>query len=75
MTVSKPDEMASSDELVREISDVFSSQGCISQEYNSQLKPKCKPVVHAARKIAISLRDKVEKELDQMEKLKICRMG
>ena len=70
MTVSKPDEMTSSDE---EFSDVFSGQGCISQEYNILLRPESKPVVHAARKIAVSLRDKVKKELDRMEKLKKIR--
>ena len=42
-------------------------------EYHIQLKQGVKPVVHAARKIPVSLRDKVKRELEQMEKLNIIR--
>ena len=73
MTVDKPDEMTKIDELIEEFSDVFSGQGCLSQEYDIQVKSAIKPVVHAARKLPVSMKEKVKKELDRMEKLKIIR--
>ena len=39
--------------------------------YTMQLKPEVQPVVHAARKVTVALRDKVKAELDRMEKLKV----
>ena len=73
MTVNKGGEASKSYEIVEEFSDVFEGQGCLSREYNIQLHPEVKPVVHAARKVPVSLRDKVKNELDRMEKLNIIR--
>jgi hypothetical protein len=73
MTVNKPDENNNCDQLLEEFSDVFKGHGCLSHEYHIQLKPVVKPVVHAARKIPVSLRDKVKREIEQMEKLHIIR--
>ena len=42
-----------------------------SGEYSIQLKPEVQPVVHAARKMPVALREKVKAELDRMEKLNI----
>ena len=39
--------------------------------YTMQLKPEVQPVVHAARKVTVALREKVKAELDRMEKLKV----
>ena len=58
-------------QLLQEFTDLFSGQGCISEEHTIQLKPEVEPVVHAARKIPVALRKKVKNELDRMEKLKI----
>ena len=71
--MNKPDEKTNCDQLLEEFSDVFKGQGCLSHEYHIQLKPGVKPVVHAARKIPVSLRDKVKREIERMEKLNIIR--
>ena len=39
--------------------------------YTMQLKPEVQPVVHAARKVTVALREKVKAELDKMEKLNV----
>ena len=72
--MNKSDENTNCDQLLEEFSDVFKGQGCLSHEYHIQLKPGVKPVVHAARKIPVSLRDKVKREIEQMEKLNIIRI-
>ena len=36
-----------------------------------QLKPEVQPVVHAARKVTVAVREKVKAELDRMEKFKV----
>ena len=61
MTVDKPDEMTKIDETIEEFSDVFSGQGCLSQEYDIQVKSDFKPVVHASRKLPVSMKVKVKK--------------
>ena len=59
------------DQLLQEFKDVFSGQGCISEEHSIQLKPGIEPVIHAARKVPVVLREKVKVELERMEKLKV----
>ena len=59
------------DKLLHEFNDVFIGQGCVSEEYSIQLNPEVQPVVHAARKIPVALREKVKAELDRMEKLNV----
>ena len=52
--------------------DVFddSTVGCLKNyEYDIKLKENSVPVVHAARKIALTLVDDVKTELDRMERL------
>ena len=39
--------------------------------YTMQLKPEVQPVVHAARKVTVALREKVKAELNKMEKLNV----
>ena len=43
----------------------------VHQEYSIQLNPEVQPVVHAARKIPVALREKVKAELDRMESLNV----
>ena len=50
---------------------MFIGQGCVSEEYSIQLNPEVQPVVHAARKIPVALREKVKAELDRMERLNL----
>ena len=59
------------DQLIDEFEDVFKGQGCIQGEYSIQIKPEVSPVVHAARKVPVALREKVQEELNRMEKLNI----
>ena len=35
------------------------------------LKPEIQPLVHAARKVTVAIREKVRAELDRMEKLNV----
>ena len=35
--------------------------------YTMQLKPEVQPVMHAARKVTVAIREKVRAELDRME--------
>ena len=69
--MNKPDENNNCDQLLEEFSDVFKGHGCLSHEYHIQLKPGVKPVVHAARKIPVSSRDKIEKMQMENEKGKV----
>lgn len=73
MTVNKPDGNTKVDELLKEFSDVFSGQACLSHEYNIQVKPEIKPVVRAGNKQPVNMEDKVKRELERMDKLKIIR--
>ena len=39
--------------------------------YTMHLKPEVQPLVHAARKVTVAIREKVKAELDRMEKLNV----
>jgi hypothetical protein len=47
------------------------SVGCISQKYKICLKDNAKPVIAAARKIPVALRDRVKAKLDVMESINV----
>ena len=46
---------------------MFTGLGKLDPPYKMQLKDDATPVIHAPRKVLASLRDKLKKELDQME--------
>ena len=46
--------------------------GCITGvTHHIQLDPKHEPVIHPSRKVPVTIRSKVKKELQRMEKLKV----
>ena len=50
--------------------ELFTGLGTLGSEYKISLKPDAKPyVLHTARRVPISLRKEVEKELTRMESL------
>ena len=58
-------------QLVQEYDDVFKGIGCLQVKHHIELKEEASPVVHAPRKVPISLRNRLHKELNKLEKLNI----
>ena len=56
------------EEILKMYPDVFSGLGRLEPAYHMELDPNAKPVIHPPRKIPASLREKLKKELDEMEK-------
>jgi hypothetical protein len=52
-----------------EYEDVFKGLGCIAKNYKIHLKDDVKPVIHAPRKVPVSLREKLHQELQRCEKM------
>lgn len=65
--VNRINEMKTTD-LLDKYSDVFEGIGCLSGEHDISVDPSVKPVIHAPRRVPISMTDKLKKELDDMEK-------
>ena len=47
---------------------VFKGLGKLEPEHHIEIKEDSTPVIHASRKIPATLREKVKKEIDEMEK-------
>ena len=73
MNVDPSEPIPSYNSIIQEYKDVFEGLGCLSGEYNVQLKENAKPVVHPPRKIPFAIRDKVKAELDRMETLGVIQ--
>lgn len=59
-------------EVVREFEGVFKSLGTIGEEYSIKLKENATPYsLYVPRKVPIPLREKVKKELERMEQMKV----
>ena len=53
-------------------SDVFEGLGCISNtDYHIKVDKTCQPVVHMPRRVPVTLRPKIQAELNQMEELDV----
>ena len=63
--------LTTTESIVQEYSDVFDNKtlGCLPVQHTINLKEGAKPVVHAPRKIAVAVRNKVKEELDRMQHL------
>ncbi|MGH0159873.1 UNVERIFIED_CONTAM: hypothetical protein FKN15_038442 [Acipenser sinensis] len=59
------------DNVIKNYSDVFKGIGYLSEPYHIQIKTDVMPVVHAPRKIPITLTDKLKRELERMEELEV----
>jgi hypothetical protein len=53
--------------VLDEFPEVFKGVGCMSDEHSIQVDESVVPVVHAARRVPISIMDKVQQELNSME--------
>ncbi len=60
-------------QVLNEFADVFKGIGCLPVTYKIKLKADATPVIHAARKVPVSLKDKLEKELTRLTELNIIR--
>ena len=64
-----------SGDILTEYKDVFEGLGSFPGVQKIQLKPDVKPdvnpVIHPPQKVPIALRDKLEKELERMDSLKV----
>ena len=63
------DNKSQTDKLLDEFKDLLLGMALYQGSISIQLKPELQPVVHAARKVPVTLREKVE--LDRMEKLNV----
>ena len=53
-------------DITEEYADSFKGLGCLPGEYKIKLDPSVPPVVHAPRKVPVSLNDRVKQELQRM---------
>ncbi|XP_039890321.1 uncharacterized protein K02A2.6-like [Simochromis diagramma] len=60
-------------DIVQSFADVFKGLGTLPFTYKIALKENAKPVVHAARRVPVPLKDKLKKELDRMTALRVIR--
>lgn len=56
----------STTEIVREYKDVFQGIGCLPNQYKIRLKENAEPVIHAARKVPLALKERLRKELKSL---------
>ena len=61
------------DSIVQNFSEVFKGFGALPFTYKIQLKENAQPVVHAARRVPVALRDSLKKELERMTTLGVIR--
>ena len=53
-------------DITEKCADSFKGLGCLPGEYKIKLDPSVPPVVHAPRKVPVSLNDRVKEELQRM---------
>jgi hypothetical protein len=56
--------------LIETNKDVFEGLGCLPGEYKIKLQEGATPVIHAARKVPLALKDRLKKELNRL-----CKLG
>ena len=60
--------MRASSDVFQEYSDVFKGIGCLEGSHHIRIDPTVKPVVHPPRRVTVTLKDPVKKELECMNK-------
>ena len=59
-------------DALSQYTDTFHGLGCITEvTHHIEPDPNCKPVIHPPRKVPITIRSKVRKELERMERLDV----
>lgn len=56
------------EQLKEKYSNVFKGLGCMREPYHIELDPEVSPVVNAARKVPVAIKDRLKFELEEMEK-------
>lgn len=69
--IKRINEVKSVENLTIEFKDVFEGVGCLQNEHKIIIKENSVPVVYNARKIPLSIKNDLKKELDNLEKLEI----
>ena len=58
---------------INKYDDCFGNIGCLGEKYHIEVDETIPPVVNPPRRIPVALRERVEKELDRMEKTEIIK--
>ena len=53
-------------DIFQEYADVFEGIGCLDENYHIEIDPSVKPVIHPPRRVPVTLKDPLKKELDRM---------
>ncbi len=53
-------------DICQEYADVFEGIGCLDKSYHIEIDPTVKPVIHPPRRVPVTLKDPLKKELDRM---------
>ena len=65
--VNQVNEVITAEHILDNFPDVFEGLGCLAGEHEIRIDESVKPVVHAPRRVPISMNDRVKAELDRME--------
>jgi hypothetical protein len=57
--------------IFQEYADVFEGIGCLEGSYHIEIDPSAKPIIHPPRRVPVTLKDSLKKELDRMVKEEI----
>ena len=53
-------------DILQEYADVFEGIGCLDESYHIKIDPSVKPVLHPPRRVPVTLKDPLKKELDRI---------
>ena len=53
-------------DIFQEYVDVFEGIGCLDESYHIEIDLSVKPVIHPPRRVSVTLKDHLKKELDRM---------
>ena len=53
-------------DIFQEYADVFEGIGCLDESYHIEIDPSVKPVIHPPRRVPVTLKDPLKKELNRM---------
>ena len=73
MTINKEKAEKKSTKIFDEYPDVFKGIGCLQKQYPIEIDKDITPVHNPARRIPFSLKERVKKELDKMEQLRVIK--
>ena len=59
---------SASSDVFQEYSDVFEDIGCLEGSYHIEIDPTVKPVIYPPRRVPVTLKDPLKKELERMVK-------